>query len=760
MSTSPDPSSRPMFACIRCAERKVRCDRQRPCSACTKHNKECIFSPTKQPRKRNRRIKVQSLVDQLGHYESLLQKNGIVPTVVVNTTATDIADRTSQNHASDAVRAQVKEAVSFEIQSNQCSGEAAPTRGNAPFTYRSVASVTRVSSGGFLTAKQSHDPDKSAEFSDTSSDDSDSGQGFVLSSGFKSSKRPRHPSPGTMHKLWEVFVENVDPLTKIVHVPTLRPAVHRAMNDTTGLPRSFEALLFAIYGVAIMSIQDDECQKHFSEDRRHLLSRYTSLAGRALSRARLMETTNLVVLQALLLHLLSVRDIYAPRAVWQANPNAWLRIAQTMGLERDGNLLGLSPFETELRRRIWWQLKLHDFRTAELCGLAKFRDLDLGPESPRWPTNINDDQLHPGMTAINGESGKVTDVVFVAFRCEMTNFAASCVAEFRKQGKDPSMWALHNQDQAEKARAFEKLQDTLETKYLRYCDPSRPLHLLTMLVGRYGMNVVKFLTNHPRKWISLEQTPLEERKLVWDVSIQLLEQHDMVQSNPMLRSFAWHAAYFQQWHAFIHVLDILRADPLHADATKAWKLISNTYENTPEMFLNMKKPLHIAVAKLCLRAYDARETAVRNAKLYSEATPAFIVRLRHQREASKAKHQAQVTKSKQNSETVKHNQGIIHIEPHSALVSGHNSDIPTYDFTQQNYPEAVHDMDQITFDAQNDPFGFFTDFNVTHMDDETKNFGFGTDQDRFMNDLDMRDIDWEQWDAWLAESNVMRPCPT
>ena len=351
-----------------------------------------------------------------------------------------------------------------------------------------------------------------------------------------------------MHQLWEIFVENVDPLTKVVHVPTLRPAFQKAAAGIKTVPRNFEALMFSIYGTAIMSLNDAECQQRFSEPHKSLLSRYTRATEAALSRAKFMETTSLTVLQAVVLHLLAVRDIYEPRALWTLTGVA-IRIAQIMGLERDGSCLGLPPFETEIRRRIWWQLKMHDFRTAELCGLAKFRDLDMGAESTKWPTNVDDDQLSPDMTSLVAESNRVTDMAFVVFRCEMTEFAAGRVAKFRKEGLKPSQWNLHTtrHDKSEIETAVKGLQDTLEMKYLRYCDPSQPLHQLTMLVGRYGMNVVTFLTHHPRSWASMGHTPLLERQLVWDVSVKLLEQQNMVQTNPMLRPFAWHATYFRQW---------------------------------------------------------------------------------------------------------------------------------------------------------------------------------------------------------------------
>jgi hypothetical protein len=72
------------------------------------------------------------------------------------------------------------------------------------------------------------------------------------------------------------------------------------------------------------------------------------------------------------------------------------------------------------------------------------------------------------------------------------------------------------------------------------------LHLITMLMARAAMNPVRFLTHHPRRWASIKQTPLSERQWVWEVSIKLLEQHSMLQSNSLLKEFAWYAASVMQ----------------------------------------------------------------------------------------------------------------------------------------------------------------------------------------------------------------------
>ena len=603
------------------------------------------------------------------------------------------------------------------------------------------------------------------DFSNDTSDleASDDDFGFVLSSQSKSNTRSRHPPPERIHQLWQIFVENVDPLTKVVHVPTLRPAIQEAASNIGTIPRSFEALMFAIYSVAVMSLNDDECKQRLCKPRKTILSRYISATKAALLRAKFMGTISLVVLQALVLHLLSVQNIYEPRAVWSLTGVA-VRIAQGMGLERDGISLGLPPFETEIRRRIWWLLKTHDFRAAELCGLAKFRDVDTGAESTKWPTNVNDDQLYPGMPSIVAPSNTLTDIVFVALRYELVNFAVGRIARFRQQGKNSGQWNLHasGSDKVEIDEAFKEVEGILETKYLRYCDPSQPLHLLTMLLGRFAMNVIRFLTHHPRTWVSIEQTPLSERQWVWEISIKLLEQHNMVQSNPQLKQFAWHAAYFQQWHAFIHVLDTLRANPLIADAEKAWQLIGNTYENTPDMVFDTKKPIHVAVGNLCLNAYSDREAALQKGNMCPPSTPEFILQLRQQREVARAKRQARDPKSSQPEDLVCHGRAKaydIGLRPDAGVINLSNTLESTY--LQQSATSNSPSLTQADDATAGDPFWFVKGFDNSQVNNLDDVMNMDTDfmlaQDQSVDDNATQTISWEQWDAWLANSNVMRP---
>ncbi|KAK5089730.1 hypothetical protein LTR70_006572 [Exophiala xenobiotica] len=472
---------------------------------------------------------------------------------------------------------------------------------------------------------------------DTSdADESEDDFGYMLDAPLKATTKSPHPPPGHILELWQIFVQNVDPLTKVVHAPLLQPQVERAAADLEALLRSLEALLFAIYSAAIMSLKDDECKK-FGEPRKTLLSRYTIATKAALSRAKFMGTTNIILLQALVLHTISLRDTVDSRTLWTMS-GVVMRIAEAMGLHRDGTVLGLPPFESEIRRRIWWQLKMNDARTAELSGLPKFRGFSADEQSPHAPANVNDNELYPGMSSPAIESRKVTDMIFCVLRPEFASFLTRNVVRNPQRGKDDHLWDNYGSedDLRRKDEMLNQLEETLETKYVRYCDPSQPLQLMSMLVVRSAMNVGRFIAHHPRSWAKQEQTPESERQYVWSVSVKLLEQYNMMQS---IQCFSWHAAYFLQWNSFIHILDTLLADPFNNDAEKTWQLVETAYHNTPDMVKNTRKPIHVAIGNLCLKAWNAREAAFAEQGKPVIHVPEYIAQLRKQRESAKVRQQ-------------------------------------------------------------------------------------------------------------------------
>ncbi|CRK13387.1 hypothetical protein BN1708_010785, partial [Verticillium longisporum] len=75
-----------------------------------------------------------------------------------------------------------------------------------------------------------------------------------------------------------------------------------------------------------------------------------------------------------------------------------IRAAQSIGLHRDGKMLGLSPFESEIRRRLWWYIVCRDGRAAEDYGLENMRRMTPGCAAGiDMPLNVHDSDLYPEM---------------------------------------------------------------------------------------------------------------------------------------------------------------------------------------------------------------------------------------------------------------------------------------------------------------------------------------------------------------------------
>lgn len=68
--------------------------------------------------------------------------------------------------------------------------------------------------------------------------------------------------------------------------------------------------MFGIYCMAVCSMTQDECSSIFGEDVNTLLARYQAGARQALSRAGLLRSSDMTILQAFVLYLVC-RSIFA-----------------------------------------------------------------------------------------------------------------------------------------------------------------------------------------------------------------------------------------------------------------------------------------------------------------------------------------------------------------------------------------------------------------------------------------------------------------
>ena len=147
-------------------------------------------------------------------------------------------------------------------------------------------------------------------------------QSFIF--GYSSSTvdlRSLHPLPSQIPFFWSTYVENVDPLMKIFHVPTMNVAIRELQaTKCENLNSSMEAALFSIYYSVISSMSQSEVEANFESDKTTLLSRYRFGVEQALSKADLMTTTEIVTVQAYVLFLFCLKRHDAVKLVWYVLP--------------------------------------------------------------------------------------------------------------------------------------------------------------------------------------------------------------------------------------------------------------------------------------------------------------------------------------------------------------------------------------------------------------------------------------------------------
>ncbi|KAJ6436255.1 putative transcriptional regulatory protein [Purpureocillium lavendulum] len=111
------------------------------------------------------------------------------------------------------------------------------------------------------------------------------------------------PEPVHVFRLWQLFLDRVNPLTKVIHVPTVQPYVIEATTSISSVALQHQALLFSKYTMAIVSLSDHECAAMFNTSRNMALQRFTLGTKLSLIRLNFLKNYDMAALQALILFL-------------------------------------------------------------------------------------------------------------------------------------------------------------------------------------------------------------------------------------------------------------------------------------------------------------------------------------------------------------------------------------------------------------------------------------------------------------------------
>ena len=112
-----------------------------------------------------------------------------------------------------------------------------------------------------------------------------------------------HPDPVQIFRLWQIYLDNVNPLLKVTHTPSLQGRVIEAASNVTNINPILEALMFSIYCMSILSLNVEDCQTIFGSSKEDLLMRYQFGCQQALLNCGFLRCGDRDCLTALYLYL-------------------------------------------------------------------------------------------------------------------------------------------------------------------------------------------------------------------------------------------------------------------------------------------------------------------------------------------------------------------------------------------------------------------------------------------------------------------------
>ncbi|KIX95240.1 uncharacterized protein Z520_09157 [Fonsecaea multimorphosa CBS 102226] len=394
------------------------------------------------------------------------------------------------------------------------------------------------------------------------------------------------PTRSGLRRLWSIYLENVDPIIRVIHRPTVKRVVDQAVFDGGVTGKGWNALVLAISFAAVASLEPKDIPAVVGDDTEALYTSYKAATEQALKEANFIETHDLRVLQAFVILLSCVRR-QNTRAVLTLTGLA-LSIARAMGLHRDGSHFKFSPFETEMRRRIWWQICMLDYRASEDHGC----DASIFPVSfdTELPLNVNDADIHPDSSEILSKAG-CSEMTFALIRFEswMTHTALTSSTDMPRLSR-----MVESEDKDMILQTFEK---TLRDRYLNACERelSEPLNRLCSMVGNVLTAKLRIVANHPTQYTAMAQDSTvvcAEQKAQFVNALDILALHEEVKLDPGLTCWQWYFSVHKQWHVTVLILRTLCFWTEGDEAERAWDIIDRHFSSqTDPKSANMWKPL-------------------------------------------------------------------------------------------------------------------------------------------------------------------------
>ncbi|PYH96096.1 C6 transcription factor [Aspergillus ellipticus CBS 707.79] len=544
-------------SCLRCHHRKVRCDKASPCGLCVRANVPCQYPGPSRVKRQSAKVTTADVLDRLESLErsiAALSRDRSVPRDSnVNETPPRAVDRSS---------GQMSPGTSTSTTVDQTQHEGL------------LAEDGRYINEQLLSRVLEKDKELQSPIGTPVSDGISfrrpaalKADGILVSRflGDEADLRTMHPSQWHATQLWQIFLNRIDPLIKVIHVPSTQPRIFAAINRPQDAPADLHALLFSVYFAATTSLLSDEPHH---EARRAEIHNYQQGLELALYHSSFLDAPTLTSLQAMSIYQMCLRYHNSGRSGWTMRGMVF-RAAQSIGLHRDGKHFKLPPLECELRRRLWWHICTADSRATEDHGVT----VTSGNEfcDTIYPANIDDLNL----SATARTPPKPQDCW-----TEMTVFLITTTCNEQRQELHRTL--MGHGSGKKPAEIMQDLKDTLQTAYLRHGDPNIPIQRQGIMLAE--VLVLKMEMYMQQKAAQAQSTVMasEERRAAHAKTLELaceaLERSMGMFTDELLRGFRWLSSTYMPYYVLTYILWHLCVYPTEPHVERAWEGMNRTFD--------------------------------------------------------------------------------------------------------------------------------------------------------------------------------------
>lgn len=355
---------------------------------------------------------------------------------------------------------------------------------------------------------------------------------------------------------------------------------------------------------------------NFGHTKTDLNLKYRLGLEHALAKADFLNVPDLVLIQAFAIFLCLVRRHDSPRFTWMM-VGLLIRMGQALGLQRDGaHFKHLSPYDVEMRRRVWWLLCVLDVRASEDQGTDY--TITRGSFDTRLPLNINDADIEPGSTRTPVEREGLTDMTLPLVQFEFCEVARQMMTQSAK-GDAPGI--------EEQSRLLDGLYQRLDRRYLQYSVESGNIAywvivvITRLVVAKMTLFIyLPVLFSSPSEHLS---DTIKSKLLV--AAIEVAEYNHALNAERACRQWRWIYETYTHWHAIVYLLLEISRRPLSPIVERAWTALHSQWLIPARSRVDTNLRIWIPLRKLMSKARKHRDAEVKRLRGNPRAAEQLVI---------------------------------------------------------------------------------------------------------------------------------------